>query len=381
MDLMLIIPVMNSRNKFKLFIFAIMLPVFVSCEKEEVEVSREKVLLVYMGTDNNLSPETYEQIKALRKGWDALRSGVLYIYADPADDRPFLLKIGQEEGVDVQKVIYEYKESNSADKDILASVIDDVKALHTPGTVESYGLLVFSHASGWLPLKALTETEARSIIIDQEQEMELVDFANALPDHFFDFIIFDACFTAGIELVYELRNKANFIVGSSAEILTPGYTPYYPEVLNYLFQPRLDLVSFIQTIFDGINAQSGDDRSATFSIIKTSELKPLRDFVHSHCDFTKKTDISTIQDFGRYQFRSLFFDFGAYYASLLNTKDEVAMLSGLIGNCLIYRKKTPYFLFGDDGFMINQHSGMTTYIEQQRYPQLNKAWSKLAWRK
>ena len=34
--------------------------------------------------------------------------------------------------------------------------------------------------------------------------MEITDFAMALPDHLFEFIIFEACNMAGIEVAYEL---------------------------------------------------------------------------------------------------------------------------------------------------------------------------------
>ena len=47
--------------------------------------------------------------------------------------------------------------------------------------------------------------------------MEITDFAMALPDHLFEFIIFEACNMAGIEVAYELRNKAAYIMASSAQ--------------------------------------------------------------------------------------------------------------------------------------------------------------------
>ena len=371
---------MNRLTIFNLRLFALLLAfAALSCAKDDVSVSEAgQVLLVYMGTDNNLSSETYEQIEALRQGWEALGEGTLYIYADPANDRPFLLKIGTENGKRVSKTINEYKESNSADKGIFSTVIDDVRALHEPGTVKSFGLLVFSHATGWIPM-SMKKPEGRTLIVDGEQEMELLDFAASIPDRLFDFIIFDACYTAGIEMMYELRNKADFIVGSSAEILTPGYTPYYPVALKYLFQPEVDLTTFMEIIFNGIDAHTGHYRSATFSIVKTSELKPLRDYISANCDFTKKINISDIQDFGRPFMHSLFFDFEAYHASLLNSIGQQARLSVLMSNCVIYKAATPEFLLDDKGFVIEQHSGMTTYIPQTYYTKLNDAWSKLAW--
>ena len=372
---------MNRLKIVNRLLFALLLALAaLSCGKVEDVVNEpsERILLVYMGTDNNLSAETYEQIDALRQGWEVLGEGTLYIYADPANDRPFLLKIGKENGENVSKTVHEYKESNSADKSIFATVINDVRALHEAGTVKSFGLLVFSHATGWIPM-SMKMPEGRTIIVDGEQEMELLDFVGTIPDGFFDFIIFDACYTAGIEMMYELRNKANFIVGSSAEILTPGYTPYYPEVLKYLFQPDVDLTSFMQTIFNGIDAHTGHDRAATFSIVKTSELEPLRDFIYANCDFTKKLNIAGIQDFGRLYMRSLFFDFEACYASLLSSIGQRIRLLELVNNCVIYKAATPDFLLDDNGFVVEQHSGMTTYMTQPYFPKLNDAWSKLAW--
>ena len=91
---------------------------------------------------------------------------------------------------------------------MLKRVINDVTRLYP---AKSYGLIVFSHGSGWLPPHTLVNG-SRSIIIDNDNEMEITDFAMALPDHLFEFIIFEACNMAGIEVAYELRNKAAYIM-------------------------------------------------------------------------------------------------------------------------------------------------------------------------
>ena len=381
---------MLYRNFFQTYIPVLLLAVlfvslFSSCKPDDPDdtTTSGKVVLMYMGTDNSLWAETNQQIDSLLKGWDVLKSGHLYIYADQAGQLPVLLKIERINGRTVKRNIRTYEESNSADPAVLAGVIQDVLALHPSPSSNSFGLIVFSHASGWLPVGALENPGARSIIIDNgpgtegKQEMELAEFANALPNHLFDYIIFDACFTAGVEFAYELRNKANYIVGSSAEIVSPGYTPYYPKIIRYLFQKQTDLKSFIGTVFNGI--ENDEYRSGTFSIIKTSELESLHNFVHTSCDFTKPVDISAIQDFGRYPFRSLFFDFGAYYSALLKDGSQQENLSRLIDNCLIYKANTPSFLLQWGGFIIRQHSGLTTYIPQAQFPKLNEAYTNLSW--
>ena len=54
--------------------------------------------------------------------------------------------------------------------------------------------------------------------------MEIADLAAALTGHF-DFIMFDACFMASVEVLYELRDKADYFIASPAEIISDGF-PY-----------------------------------------------------------------------------------------------------------------------------------------------------------
>lgn len=92
----------------------------------------------------------------------------------------------------------------------------------------SYGFIVFSHASGWLPQGTLTSP--LSIIMDKKQEMELSDFAQAIPDKTFNYIIFEAYFMSRIEVAYELKKKSDYILASLAEILSPGLPIYILRV-------------------------------------------------------------------------------------------------------------------------------------------------------
>jgi hypothetical protein len=67
--------------------------------------------------------------------------------------------------------------------------------------------------------------------------MELADFANAIP-YKLDFIIFDACFMGSVEVCYELKDKAEYIVASPTEILSPGFV--YSSMMQHLFKPKAD---------------------------------------------------------------------------------------------------------------------------------------------
>ena len=58
------------------------------------------------------------------------------------------------------------------------------------------------------------------------KNMEIYELAEGIPDEYhFDFLLFDVCSMGGIECVYELRDKADYIVASPAEVLVAGF-PY-----------------------------------------------------------------------------------------------------------------------------------------------------------
>ena len=120
---------------------------------------------------------------------------------------------------------------------------------------------------------------SRSIIIDNDNEMEITDFAMALPDHLFEFIIFEACNMAGIEVAYELRNKAAYIMASSAPVVSPDSLLSMLNSISCLLEEAADLQRFAENYFHYWNLMEGDKRSATISIIKTAGLSNLANLI------------------------------------------------------------------------------------------------------
>ena len=52
-----------------------------------------------------------------------------------------------------------------------------------------FNLLIFGHASGCLPDNSLVAS--RSVIVDGNNNMELKNFANAIPAKTFEYIVFE----------------------------------------------------------------------------------------------------------------------------------------------------------------------------------------------
>lgn len=349
-----------------LFLFATYLMVGCSSDKIYVDKEVEEVLLVYLGGDNDLSSESQAKLEAITVGWEESFTQKVLIYQDILAFAPTLLEVGGD-------FVESYKEENSADAQVFARVLRKTKALY-PGA--RFNLLVFSHASGWLPPGYYTAPTTRSIIADGVSEMAMKDFANAIPDGMFDCIYFEACFMTGVEVAYELRAKARYVAGSSAEIVAPGFTSLYQANLSLLFGDHPQ--EFMQAAYCYFDAQYGYLKSATFSILDTRKLDALASYIQLHSDFSCEVALDDLQGFDRYA-QNLFFDFEDYYSNLLRPDKHKQELSRLIEEVVVWKASTSSFMLDYGGFFINRHSGLTAYIPQPSLIWLNKQYESTAW--
>lgn len=366
---------MKRLNVYFLLLYFLLLW---SCGKEKVDIVPKppvsRTVIVYMGGNNNLQNETYEKIESLKQGYKS-GMGRLLIYQAVRDATPRLLEIiADPSGKGIEKVLKTYEKQNAADATVFSQVLAEVKQT---APAQSYGLILFSHASGWLPQGTLIKP--RTLLQNSENDLELRDFASALPDNSFDFIIFESCFMTGIEVIYELKDKTRYIVASSAEILSPGFTPIYPKLLPYLYSEEADLEGLSKQIFSYYNSQSGDYRSATISLIDVRPLPELATWVRINATKPlQESELPLVQHFDRYANYRLFFDFADYFSRRTPTESQAALRS-VLNKIVIYKASTPQFLLGQGGFTIRTHSGITSYIPQTRFSYLNTEYAKLKW--
>ncbi|MDU1904087.1 MAG: clostripain-related cysteine peptidase [Dysgonomonas sp.] len=343
-----------------------------------------RTILVYMGGDNNLSLETDDKIKELAKGWSSDFDGSLLIYQD-TPSKSHLIKItGFEDNKAVYDIIKDYEKSNSADPQVFRNAIDDALKSFP---AKDYGMIVFSHGSGWLPphvFYGTTESEPvtslRSIIIDGDSEMDIKDFAEVLPVKVFSFVIFEACNMANVEVAYELKDKTKYVVGSSSPMLSPGLTYVYAKNLKYLYETEANVEAFAKSYFDLWNSYTGIQRAATISLINTSELNSLATLIRAiRANNTEGNMPEHLQIYdGTLEAPFYFFDLGQYYASLGNEQQKEE-LNTILSKCLVYKANTPNYANENGVFVISHHSGLTTYIEQENLQNINEEYRKLKW--
>jgi hypothetical protein len=267
-----------------------------------------------------------------------------------------------------------------------------------------YGLLLFSHASGWLPAGTLQhplDGASRSLVVDEgdgtRREMELADLAGALPDGMFDFILFETCLTANVELAHALRHKTDYIVASCAEIVSPGFTPVYPGELSRLLDARGSLPDQLRAFAEAyFRHASGSARyyfSATISLIRTADLDELATAVREiYRQATPPVPLDDLQRFdrpGRYDgdapALARYFDLDEHLERLASPA-AYARFREVMGRVVLYEGHTGQFLLHaggggnpENGFEITRHGGLTTYVERPEFPGINAAYRQTSW--
>lgn len=381
-------------------ILALLLPaVLGSCIAEDYEGLDPnlptRTILVWLGSDNNLSDETERKIEALRQGWTYTGNKCL-IYRDSRDGAHLLRLRGgcRTTPTPYVETVRDYGAENSASPETFARVLREVADAYP---ADSYGLIFFSHASGWLPSGTLQNPQkrSRSIGIDdggaERAEMEIAEFAAAIPDGMFDFIVFETCLTAGVEVAYELRGKSGCMLASSAEIVSPGFTPVYPSALRLLcntaVETRTALGAFGRAYMDYVAENyTGARRSATLSLIDIGEISPLaaRTQAALRTRSAEAPDLSRLQHFDRpgsygdSPALPRFFDLDEWLEEVA-APDEYEAFRVQLERTVVWKAATETFMAGQNGFMVRRHSGLTGYIEQEALPDLNRAYRRLSW--
>jgi len=365
----------------------------------EPEQPKKRNILFYAAGDSNVGNEAYQKINLMREGWKP-GSGELLIYVDNKDEGAMLIRLNERKNDDG---LYGYdtlevygKSDNSADWRTLRRSIDSLTENYP---ADSYGFIFFSHGSGWLPKGTLAYP--RSLVIDDgsgSDEMEYTDFAAAIPDGQFDFIILEACLMADVATIYALRNKAEYVLASSAEIVSPGFggstsmtTDIYKRKIMSLFNTQTSvksiLIDFAQTYFSFISSipENNDHHSATLSIIELAEMENLAAAAKTalNGDTVNVSNLGclldSVQTFDRplalinfyFTRQPRFFDLGHTYENIVSVAPaSLQSFNAQLEKTVVWKAATPSF-FGMtpylNGFIIKHHSGLTTYIEQGDY--------------
>lgn len=298
-----------------------------------------QTVLLYMPGDDLL--QFYQQnIEGIRRAVSA---------SVPGNGRMLVCWQPENEGKATLQEIYYNTRKN--DCEILTLKEYDTFSAKSPGDVarilsdavasapaEHYGLIIGCHGKAWVPrtagnlsMNSLHPNREEDLWIpapgalptrsfgDSGNELEIPELAEALAAQTirFDYLIFDACFMANIETLYDLRNTVDYVVASPCEIMAAGFP--YDRITPHLFSDEttrtaLEAVcrefwEFYEYDWDTI---SGNEQSGCISLAVMSEIEELAMAMRNVKQAPQQAfDLNTLQSYEGFN-NHLFFDLEQY---------------------------------------------------------------------
>lgn len=215
---------------------------------------------------------------------------------------------------------------------------------------KGYGMVFSSHASGWIPqleAKSETKTVGQDKQGSQSYEIEMDQFAAAIPMKL-DYILFDACFMACVEVAWELRGKADIVGFSPAEVLAEGFV--YKTLTQRLLQKTPDPVAVCRDYFEQYNPVSG---SATITVVDTRKMDRLATVCKQLFQKYRAGIYSLEWSDVQYYFRPGYayaadvkhlFDIQDILVQAGISAEDKASFDAALKECLLYEAHTPQFL-------------------------------------
>lgn len=340
-----------------------------SCKKAEMEeivvVKRPKTVLLYMVANNNLSQDAENSISRLQNGYIPSDEGNLLVYKHCAGMDPVLLHIKKgEEGTVVADTAYRFPPRVSATKSALTQALNVTQALFP---ADSYGLILWSHGTGWIPPLASSSSAAQEVSgsapqrtfgLDGKVELEIRDLAQAIP-YKLSFMLMDACFMGGIETAYEVKDSVDYYIGSPAEILTESF-PYH-KIMQHIFKSTPDYAAVCREYYDYYNAKSGAERSATVALMDCSKLAEVAEVAKrvfdQYGERIASLDLSLLQPYFRGSSSKYFYDLKDLVDAIADASLS-AEFAAALERAVPYKATTPYFI----ELPIRSFCGVSTYV-------------------
>jgi hypothetical protein len=360
----------------------------------------KRTVLAYIAGDNSLSGYAMNNLSSILVGSaGSLNGGNLLIYIDTQNSYPCLIRI--KEGLygaemDTVKIYDAAEEQNSASIETMKMVLGDV--FHNPKyDAPSKGLILWSHGTAWLPQSP--RDYLRAIIQDKTADGEYWLMVNDLRDALyeyrnedkFDFIVFDACYMASVEVFYALRDNADYIMASPTEVLAEGL-PYRQIIKNFFAEEPVEdiLKSIASAFYEYYNKKTGYEQSASIALARTGGFAGVaalsREILNGK--YTNEVynvplaniltlDWLTLPKHGLFDFKD--------FVSHIATDEQFGRFAQAMDELIIYKETTPYAYYVNPQMMYpmekERFCGISSYIPQRTLSSLNDWYKCLDWYK
>ncbi len=346
-----------------------------------------RTVLVYMVATNNLhsgnqgdEDEDYDHLDLAEMQEAAaaggLQGGRLLVYHAITGSDAQLLEITDKGAINTLHTFTDDNPSVSSAR--MSDAIDKAKSF---APALDYGIVLWSHGSGWLEDGLEPAGQKRSFGLQgTAATMNTTTLARVLEGQGFSFIYFDCCLMGSVEVVYELRHCAPYIVASASELPVYGMD-YTLNVPCFFRHGEADLQTAARNTFNSYNNRSNQMmRTCTISVTETAKLNDLASAmreVFASVDFPA-TLSGTPQKF--IASSSYYYDLGDYLDRLPADQAAVEKAKNALSNAVITAYNTDYLWQGTwQQVRINKHCGLSTFIINHEADITRKNYFDLRW--
>ena len=387
----------------KLVFSVLLLLLLGSCSSDDPVPLKEaphKLVFVYMVADNNLDYFAVQDLNEMEAAFPKNTKDKLVVYVDRGRNgrpsHPYLMEINHDKtDAIISPILRSFPEQNSADAQVFHSVLKEVFDYYKNENFSARGLVLWSHGNAWLPNGVSILTNRDKLLEEEEQiksfgldnvpetsNMDIKKLAKVLGNYHFEFLLFDACFMSSIEVIYELRNTADYLIASPTEILSNGFP--YQHVVPLFFQKKAAPRQIAKRFYTYYNGKKGLLRSASVAVIKMDELENLKNRIY---DFSVALSAKQPRVLHKKKVLQLDRFDGAWIYDLRDFLQKTALANDLTKEykkimsqwpkTLIYEDNTPFMVKTVD---LARCHGISTYIPDRTHTgKVNQYYKTLSW--
>lgn len=211
-----------------------------------------------------------------------------------------------------QKKEYTMISQIATDPVVMEEVLKDMQKI---APSDSYGLILGSHASGWMKGNSV---QSKAFGDDDGYNIDIPDLANVLKKSFsgkLDFVLFDACMMGTAEVGYELKEATSHCIASVME--TPVYGFPYDRILPYLYSENVD---YSAVCHEFISFNKTKDAWGTCAVMDCSQMENLASAVKAKLseweDALSSVSMQNVQQYGVNSYKYFSYDVLDFFREL-----------------------------------------------------------------
>lgn len=340
-----------------------------SCgSEEEDKPNYERTLLMYYpwtGDSNALTSYFWGNISTMKEAYEAHGSKAerIVVFIATSGSKAYLFNISDYQG-NSASALQTYEEVTSPDFTTSTGLLKTLNAMRTKAPAPRYSLIIGCHGQGWIPTSANMSTSRTSATsgprphwtftegdglpltrlfggTSAKYQTDVSTLAEAIErmGTKMEYILFDDCYMASVEVAYDLREATDYIIACPTEVMGDGILA--ANVGRHLLG-KPDYASVCDAFKTHYAASSYP--YGTISAIKTDELDSLaRVMKKVNALYTFDATLTdSLQRMDGY-LPTLFFDMGDYLAHLCTDPRLLNEAGAQLARAVPYKAHTGSF--------------------------------------